>query len=226
MSSSNGFTDHIDNVIDKSKQISSWILRSFNCRNQNEMLVLWNSLALPIAEFCLVLWSPSKIHDIQRIEQLQWSFLRKIKGTYSLNYWQFLSKFKMYSLQRRRERYMIIYVWKILEHYAPNVNNIISPTQNPRLGRKCNHCTSSNKLKNQQITGIGISLFNIMPKHIRDSSNISIDSFKKSLDKFLCQIPDEPHVQGHTQRQSKSNSLLDIIGTWNLNRGRTLNCSS
>ena len=121
---------------------------------------------------------------------------------------------------------MIIYVWKILEHYAPNVNNIISPTQNPRLGRKCNHCTNSKKLKNQQITGIGISLFNIMPKHIRDSSNISIDSFKKSFGKFLCQIPDEPHVQGHTQRQSKSNSLLDVIGTWNLNRGRTLNCSS
>ena len=98
MSSSNSFTDHIDNVINKGKQISSWILRSFHCRNQNEMLVLWNSLALPIVEYCSVLWSPSKIHDIQRIEQLQWSFLRKIKGTYGLNYWQFLSKFKTYYL--------------------------------------------------------------------------------------------------------------------------------
>ena len=227
MSSSNGFTNHIDNIIEKGKQISSWILRSFHSRNQNEMLVLWNSLVLPIVEYCSVLWSPSKIHDIQRLEQLQWSYLRKIKGTRSLNYWQCLLKFKLYSLQRRRERYMITYVWKILEHYAPNVNNNISETLNPRLGRKCNNCTSSNRLKNQQITGIGISLFNIMPRHIRDCTNmLSIDSFKKALDKFLCQVPDEPHVQGHHQRQAKSNSLLDVVGTWNLDRGRTLNCSS
>ena len=121
---------------------------------------------------------------------------------------------------------MIIYVWKILEHYAPNVNNNITATHNARLGRKCNISTGSNNLKNQQVTGIGISLFNTMPKHIRDSTNMNTDSFKKALDKFLLQVPDEPYVQGHLQRRSKSNSLLDVIGTWNLDRGRALNCSS
>ena len=29
---------------------------------------------------------------------------------------------KLYSLQRRRDRYTIIYVWKILESIVPNLN--------------------------------------------------------------------------------------------------------
>ena len=180
---------------------------------------------LPTVEYCSVLWSPTKIYDIQRLEQLQWSFLKKIKGNQNLNYWQCLSNYRMFSLQRRRERYMIIYVWKIIEHHVPNINNLITVTQNARLGRKCVICSSNNKKKDQQITGIGIALFNLMPKHIRDSNN-SIESFKKALDEFLLKLPDEAHVPGHPPRRSKSKSLLDVIGTWNLDRGRTINCSS
>ena len=108
---------------------------------------------------------------------------------------------------------MIIYVWKIIENRVPNVNNLITATNKMRLGRRCTICSSNNKMKYQQITGIGVSLLNIMPKHIRDSSNINIDSVKKALDKFLLQLPDEAHVPGHPSRRSKSNSLLDVIGT-------------
>ena len=43
MSASGSFNDQINNVIEKGKQISSWILRSFCSRNQTEMLTLWKS---------------------------------------------------------------------------------------------------------------------------------------------------------------------------------------
>ena len=223
MSASNSFNDQIEKTIEKAKQISSWILRSFHSRNQTLMLTLWKSLALPIVEYCSILWSPTKIHDIQQLEQLQWSFLRKIQGNQNLNYWECLSKYQMYSLQRRRERYMIIYIWKILEGRVPNVNNKVTANYNIRLGRKCNICPNS---KYQQITGIGITLFNLIPKHIRDTTGTQIDSFKKALDKFLMQVPDEPHVPSHPHRRAKTNSLVDVIRTWNLDRGRALNCSS
>ena len=77
----------------------------------------------------------------------------------------------------------------------------------------------------QHITGLGVSLFNnMMPQHLRNLANDTVDSFKKVLDKFFIQIPDEPHVPGHFHQQSKSNSLIDVIETWNLDRGWALNC--
>ena len=120
---------------------------------------------------------------------------------------------------------MIIYIWKILEGCVPNINGKISAKLNNRLGRKC--CiTYENKLNQQQITGIGVSLFNIIPKHIRNITNTNTESFKKALDKFLIQVPDEPHIPSHPQRRAKSNSLVDAVGTWNLDSGRAFNCSS
>ena len=43
----------------------------------------------------------------------------------------------MYSLQRRRERYRIIYTWKILENLVPNINGCFKYKDHPRLGRMC-----------------------------------------------------------------------------------------
>ena len=41
-----------------------------------------------------------------------------------MNYWQTLHELKIYSLERRHERYGIIYMWKILEGLVPNINNM------------------------------------------------------------------------------------------------------
>ena len=82
---------------------------------------------------------------IQDLEILQKIFIKKILGAYKLNYWELLNKLQLLSLERRRERYQIIYVWKILEGLVPNfahvengenVGGIGSYVQN-RLGRKC-----------------------------------------------------------------------------------------
>ena len=44
---------------------------------------------------------------------------------------------KLYSLQRRRDRYTIIYVWKILESIVPNLNIPITCYSSIRRGRLC-----------------------------------------------------------------------------------------
>ena len=54
------------------------------------------------------------------IEKTQRSFTIYIAGMQGLSYPERLSVLKLYSLQRRRERYIIIYVWKILECQVPN----------------------------------------------------------------------------------------------------------
>ena len=43
----------------------------------------------------------------------------------------------MYSLQNRRERYGIIYVWKIIKELVPNLSDPITCSFSDRRGRAC-----------------------------------------------------------------------------------------
>jgi len=86
------------------------------------MLTLWKSLVIPHLDYCLQLWSPSKRFLMQDLEGLQKSFLKGVVLPQNLNYWGKLKHLNLYSLERRRERYQIIYTWCIIEGLVPNFN--------------------------------------------------------------------------------------------------------
>ena len=75
------------------------------------MLTLLKSLVIPLLEYCCQLWNPWKPKDIQAIEAIQRTFTYKITEVQHLKYWERLHELKLYSLLRRRERYIIIYIW-------------------------------------------------------------------------------------------------------------------
>ena len=55
---------------------------------------------------------------IIKLEAVQRSFTAKIDGMEDKNYWQRLSSLKLFSLQQRRERFIIIHMWKIFKGIA------------------------------------------------------------------------------------------------------------
>ena len=58
----------------------------------------------------------------------------------------------------------------------------------------------------------GPRLFNILPVELRNLKNISVKAFKRTLDRYLATVPDEPLIPGYTaMRRADSNSLLDMI---------------
>ena len=77
------FTEHINHICSVAKQLSSWILRTFISREQIVMITLWKSLVLPKLDYCSQLWSPNTPGMIQKIEEIQCSYVRKIKGVRS-----------------------------------------------------------------------------------------------------------------------------------------------
>ena len=79
MNDDSTFKDNLIKITESAKQQSTWILRTFKSRDKTVMLTLWKSLILPILEYCSQLWCPVRVGEIQRIESIQWSFLRKIK---------------------------------------------------------------------------------------------------------------------------------------------------
>ena len=80
---------------------------------------------------------PIKPVEILKVEKLQKDFLNRIPELRGENYWQKLKSLKMISLQRRQERYRIIYIWKILEGQAPNCGIESTGSDDKIQGRKC-----------------------------------------------------------------------------------------
>ena len=183
------------------------------------MLTLYKSLVQPHMDYCSQLWYPHKINDMQRLEGVQRSFTSRISGLEQLNYWQRLENLKLYSVQRRFQRYIIIYMWKVLEDLiVPPETEIVVSTYSPRNGRLCKKYqlsnNSSTRLQNKQYNSLsrfGSRLFNILPRYIRDHK-ISLDSFKTILDKYLLAVVDEPNVPGYKMSMAvESNCLIHQI---------------
>ena len=217
MSSDGTFSKQIEAAATKGRQRASWVMRVFKTRDARPMLTLYRALILPILEYCCQLWCPSEMGLIRQLEGVQRSFTYRIQGMNSpeLDYWQRLSTLKLYSLERRRERYLIIYVWKILSGLSPNLtgSDKIESYENPRRGRLC-HIPRLNRGSTQRVATLrenslsirGPRLFNCLPKNTRAHVGC-IESFKTMLDQFLSTVPDKPCL-AHYYQSAANNSLI------------------
>ena len=111
-------------------------------------------------------------------------------------YHERLKSLGLYSLQRRRERYCIIYIWKIIEGLAPNFSNPITSTFAGYRGRTCviSHVNVGRvgKLAYNNFRWRSIRHFNSLPIHQRTISSCSVLRFKTQLDIFLGSVEDLP----------------------------------
>ena len=225
------FEQHIRVVTNRGKQIAGWILRVFSTRNPGVMLTLLKQLIYPTIEYCSILWSPSEQQLINLLESIQRNFLKKIQTQNHNNitdYWDHLEQFKLYSLQRRRERYAIIYTWKVIHNIYPDPGmhlNQISQDhkQHPNEGIHINihqrnditvHHQSDKLpkwLKDKSILETCCKLYNCLPLELRlsleQTVQPSVNGFKTCLDNWLSTIPDQPTIPTR-QRPARTNSIL------------------
>ena len=139
------------------------------------------------------------------------------------NYWQRLKELNLYSVQRRFERYSIIYVWKAYHSLVFNPGIVYERSE--RRGLVCKRPNFSSRLKEESFLVRGPNLFNVLPVEVRDfpckdpsNAKESTDSFKKHLDKYLKKIPDEPplssnytkYVSGFDLNGKPTNSIVRL----------------
>ena len=214
------FRAHIEHVEKKVRRKIGWVLRTFYSRNVYFMKTMFKTLIVPHIDYCSQLWMPIQATQVKAVEKLQKDFINRIPALRELDYWQQLDTLQMLSLQRRLERYRILYVWKILERQVPNCG-IQVKLEEGRLGRMCivpainRHAQKAVQTMREQTFQVnGPRLFNSLPAKVRNISNCSIDDFKMALDKYLETVPDEPNMTGLTPggctaEAGASNSLLD-----------------
>ena len=125
VSSDSSWTSHIRSSCNKARKMAAWVFSVFHSRNTGVMLTLYKSLVRSLLEYCSPL--------IQELESVQRTFTSKIRGLQHLHYWDRLKTLSVMSLQRRRERYIVMHMWKILHGFTSNDLEVQS-TVNPRLG--------------------------------------------------------------------------------------------
>ena len=208
------WSPHINIICDSARRITAWILSVFSDRSIDTMLILYKSLIRSRLEYCCPLWDPTKVQDVVALEGIQRSYTSKISSIANLHYHDRLTELKLMSLQRRRERYSIITIFKILNNIAPNDLSITFSTS-ARRGTRVKIPSITREAKLKYITQYDDSfkiraskLWNSIPAELTTKS--SMDTFKPALTRYLQSFPDRPPIQGLASR----NSILD----YNLNQ--------
>ena len=179
------------------------------------MMTIWKSLIQSKLDYCSQLWSPADQSNISKLESIARHFTAQVEGMSGMDYWQRLSALSLYSQERRRERYQIIFLWKVaqglIKGYSANF------TQNDRRGRLmvlaplCTKVPAAvRKAREASLQVKGARLFNCLPREIRDIFSGTPEMFKMRLDDWLSRIPDQPTIPGR-QRAAPTNSLLDQV---------------
>ena len=208
------WSTHIQSILKKGRSVSAWALSVFRTRDRLTMLTLYKSLIRSTIEYCCPIWHPSKISDIEAIEEIQRNFTRNISGCLRLTYWERLKKLGLMSLQRRRERFIILNMWKILHEKMPNDLNVQFRSESrlglqaiiPSLPRNCSHAIKS--LFDTSFAVVGPTLWNCLPNHLTTCKKQS--TFKNKLTDYLRSLPDEPPVHGY--QRAHNNTIVDATG--------------
>ena len=120
-------------------------------------------------------------------------------------------------MERRRDRYMIIYGWQQLEGLKENVLKL--KTSSRETGRTIIPIKPPCKVEDRKKTIIYNGpaskiqrLFNSLPRKLRNMTGVSTDTFKGHLDRWLQTVPDQPKSPGYSNRvAAESNGVIHQV---------------
>ena len=211
VSSELSWEPHISSAVTRARSTAAWVLSVFKTRDTLVMMSLYKSLVRSILEYCCPLWNPRKVTEIQLLEGVQRTFTSRLCSVRHLDYWTRLQHLQIMSLQRRRERYIILQMWKILHNQSPNDIGVqFAPISRHGLRAKVPVISKNCRARHQSLYDssfavTGPRLWNVIPSELTQEADFH--KFKITLTKFVKSIPDQPPVTGYTT--INGNSLLD-----------------
>ena len=151
----------------------------------------------PLSDFCSQVWSPTRISEVDSLESIARSWTKRCPAIKDLHHWDRLRLMQLSSTQCRHERYIILYVWQMLENLVPTNGAVVEKWGN--RGRmivipRSRGSLAVRTLRDSSFTVRSGRLFNGLPRYLRDYSGekATVNSFKKQLDLFLELVPDRP----------------------------------
>ena len=152
------------------------------------------------------------------LESVQRHFTCRLEGMDQYNYYQRLKILKLYSTERRRDRCLIIYIFKIIFGIVPNPG--LSHKWTLRRGKVLitppvfsSKVSRGATLLHNSFTRRAPRLFNALPQELRNlPENTTIEVVKRKLDTLLKDVLDEPRIPGYYQTNNAAwNRVEDQI---------------
>lgn len=177
---------HYNNIHVKANRLLGFVLRmTKEFKNKNSSIYLYNCLVRSNLEYGSVIWSPFyKVHS-KLIESVQEKFMRCLsyrQGLYrKLNsYDKRLDYFKMHTLEARRKKSDLVFLFKILNYC------IDSPSLISSININTYHRTRSAKLFTLQVFRNNTSFYSPLTRMCRLYNELS--QTHKELDLFNCTL--------------------------------------
>ena len=124
-----------------------------------------------------------------------------------------VGSFHLFSRERTRERYYIIFVWEIAQEIVSGYDLRFS---NGRTGRYCyvgsidsSRPEEDQKREENSLRVKGAKLFNMLPSNLRNYRG-DVTTFTNNLDNFLLDIPDNTKCPLRACKGIE-NSLLELL---------------
>ena len=178
------FHTHTDTVVKRAYRVFGLICKSFECKDCDIIVKLYTTLVRPIVEYNNVLWGPSYIHTWQsKIERIQRKATRMIPSISPLPYHNGLRQLNLPSLQHRRRRGDLIYLYQILEGTYDIHNQLFTPSNSITRGytKKLFKYHTNSYARFNFYSNRVINDWNSLPQSIVDSP--SVNEFKMLLDR-------------------------------------------
>ena len=145
------YSQQIQKSLLKTRQKIGWIARTFRSRDVKFLRILWNSLVQPHMDYASILVTPVGLKGLimaqegplRKMTKMAWKCRES-------NYWERLREFKLYSNQRRMERYKVIYIWKSLNGLVPSLGLEWAEDSNTRSGKCLKIPALFGKIQNSQ----------------------------------------------------------------------------
>ena len=197
----NKSNDHIRVIARKANNFFRFFLASFVSRSASTVLSIYKTFIRSILDYSSPCWSPHHATQIALLENLQKRVIAVIDDIdQDQPYRAKLKQLKLYSLQRRRDRYDLCYLYKHLSTDLPHLSIELSrENEIPRNCRHKRHLRDSAPLlpyermktvREESFVPRTIKSWNLLPPHIAEAP--SFPAFKSRLDKLLATIDDVP----------------------------------
>ena len=114
------FMAHINSVVSRAYTRSNLIFKCFVSRDRTwtTLVKSFTTYVRPLVEYPSPVWSPGTLTAIYKIETVQRRFTKRIPGLHSYSYHTRLTLLSIESLEARRLKADLLYVYKILFQYV------------------------------------------------------------------------------------------------------------